>query len=203
MNPEDEAQCPGQTPGHRCLAAGEQIKNGWIASKPARIALVVGLLAIGAALRLIYARGLPVDFDQELHLAQARKMSLSPGAFYFPLAGPDKCHPALVVWLTAAANWAGRGNLFAIRVFFVFLHVVGLAGLYRLAGALFGCRVAVLALALATIDRNLITASAWPLEPYFRSLSFLVPGVACGGELDYCVDVHRPTEARQGGAFCR
>ncbi|MBN1866438.1 glycosyltransferase family 39 protein [Candidatus Sumerlaeota bacterium] len=130
-----------------------------------RTVAVVLLLLIGAGLRLAYACDLPLDYDEDRLLKEARKVSILPGeGFYFPLTGPGARHPGLFVWLLAAATGLGGDSLFAVRFFFVLLHTAGLFGLFCLVRSLFGCRAATIALALGAIDRFWIVESAKILE---------------------------------------
>lgn len=125
----------------------------------ARIAVLAVILLVAAALRVVYAIGLPMSGDEAGHLLLARQISLRPGEFHLPLDSPMSGHALGVVYVTAVADWALGDSLLGIRVVFIALHLFGLIGLYRLGATLFGHRVGLLALLLAAVDRHL-TASA-------------------------------------------
>jgi len=128
-------------------------------------AVAVGvILAVALAVRIVYAVGLPLNGDERDHLREARRISLRADDFYLPLDSPVSNHPLGMIYLTAAANWAGGGSLLAVRLAPVGLSLVGLVGLYLLAASLFGPRVALVALALAAVDRHLVASAGVFLE---------------------------------------
>jgi len=116
------------------------------------------------AVRVIYACALPLNGDEGHHIREARRISLQADDFYLPLDSPVSNHPLGVLYLTAAANWAGGGSLLAVRLAFVLLSLAGLVGLYFLADSLFGPRAALVALAIAAVDRHLVASAAVFLE---------------------------------------
>jgi len=138
-----------------------------------RVGAASGILLVALAVRLVYAYGLPLTHDERDHLQLAREISLRPGSFNLPLDSPATNHPLAAVYLTALADRAGGGNVFAIRVAFILLSLLGLAGLYALGASTFGPRVALLALSLAAVDRHLVTIAPVFLEPH--SMVFVVP----------------------------
>jgi len=131
------------------------------------------LLLLALAARVFYAYGLPLNGDELAHLEEARKLSLRPGSFDVPLDSQVTTHPLGVLYVTALANWVGGGSVFVVRQAFVALSLIGLVGLYVLAGWLFGPRVALIALALAAVDRHLVAAAGVFLES--PSVIFLAP----------------------------
>jgi tetratricopeptide (TPR) repeat protein len=120
------------------------------------------LLALGA--RVFYAYGLPLSYDEVQHLRTAREISLRPESFNLPLDSPGTSHALGAVYLTALYDWAGGGNVFVIRLAFIAMSMFGLVGLYVLGSSLFDSRVALIALALAAVDRSLVALAGVFLE---------------------------------------
>lgn len=133
-------------------------------------AVVLILLLVAASLRLVYAHGLPMNFDEVDHWNLALTVSLRPGAFHFPLGSPRTNHPLLCVYLIALGQWLGHGSVFFVRVVFVALSLGGLVGVCVLTKRLFGAKPALVALALAVVDRHLVTSAAVFLEPTYLNL---------------------------------
>ena len=146
--------------------SGQSLRRGgnWWEKQWVQIAAVGGLLALAFALRVIYAHGLPVTQDECEHWDVAKECSLRPGSFYIPLGSTRTNHPGLGLWLTALGDWLGGGSIFAIRVFFTFVQMFGLLGLFFLTRRLFGFQAALIALALGALDRHWIWATVVILE---------------------------------------
>ncbi|MHC4405837.1 MAG: tetratricopeptide repeat protein [Planctomycetota bacterium] len=105
-----------------------------------------------------------MNFDESRHLPAAREISLRADSFYLPLESPTTNHALGVLYVTALADWLGGGSVFVIRLTFVALSLFGLIGLYLLAESMFGGRVALVALALAALDRSLVAMAPVFLE---------------------------------------
>jgi Tfp pilus assembly protein PilF len=129
-----------------------------------QLALVVGVLLLALIARVFYAWGLPQQWDEALHLGACEEISLDPASLQLPISSPVTNHPLGVLYLTALAKWLGGGNVFVIRLVFVGLSLLGLVGVYRLSDVLFGRRVALVALALAALDRSLVALAPVFLE---------------------------------------
>lgn len=141
--------------------------------RTARAVCVSGILLVALGARVFHAYGLPLNYDESEHLRVARGISVNPSSFNLPLRTGLKGHPPGVVYLTALADWAGGGNVFVIRLVFVGLSMLGLVGVFVLGFSMFGPRVALLALALAAVDRSLVALSPVFLE--YSSVTCLVP----------------------------
>lgn len=132
--------------------------------------IVIGLLLAGFALRAVYAYGLPLNTDEEVHLQIARGFSVHPNTFNLPLGSRSTNHPVLSLYLTAAGWHLSGGSVFGTRVAFALFGCVGLLGVFLLARHLFGDLAAYLALALAAVDRHLITTQVLLLEPAYLAV---------------------------------
>ncbi|MBN1675423.1 MAG: glycosyltransferase family 39 protein [Kiritimatiellae bacterium] len=132
------------------------------------------LFALAVGLRLVYAFRLPLSPDEHNMLHIASRISLNPGHLHLPLGSNLTVHPLMAAYLTALGLWAGRGSVFAVRLVFILLSTVGLAGILQLTKRLFGMRAAVIALGLAAVDRYLIAYA-----PVFIETAglFLVPWI--------------------------
>jgi len=138
--------------------------------KRLRIGAVLVVLVIAATLRLIYADGLPLNLDESTHKELAAACSLRPATFNLPLGSRQTNHPLLTVYVIALGMWAGDGSVFFVRLVFVLFSLFGLVGLFYLTRMLFGFRAGLLALAIAAVDRHLITYAPVMLEPVFLCL---------------------------------
>jgi len=148
----------------RPLTTGKKIHAG----------AVIALLFFAMLLRLVYAHGLPLNYDEALQLPVAQRISLGPDTFYLPYGNPGSPHPVGILYLMAFGDWIGGGSVFVVRFVFIALSLFGLCGLYLLCRTCLGDTAAMIALILASIDRYLVTMSSTLLGP---ASIFLVPWV--------------------------
>ena len=132
--------------------------------------LISAILLAAMCLRMAYAHGLPPNYDEGNYAEVASTISLWPSTFHLPIASRQMDHPILCVYITALGLWIGQGSILFVRFLYIMISVVGLLGVLRLAQVLFGFRAAIVALALAAIDRHLVTNAVYMLEPVHLAL---------------------------------
>ena len=133
-------------------------------TKGAAWALLAAIILAAAVARSIYATGLPLNWDEHRHFKLAQEISVGGDYRYLPLSSPATNHALGVVYVTAFANWIGGGNELVLRLTFVAMSLFGLLGLYLLGVETFGRKAALVAVALAALDRHLTASSPIPLE---------------------------------------
>ena len=148
----------------------QRLANFWNAPGVRPAMLVSAILLAAMCLRMVYAHGLPVIYDERHYIDVASTISLWPGTFHVPLGSRQMDHPILSVYLTALGLWIGGGSTLFVRFLYILTSAVGLIGMFRLTQVLFGYRAALVALTLAAIDRHLVTSAVYMLEPVYLAL---------------------------------
>jgi len=137
-----------------------------------RTTLIVGaLLLLGFALRMLYAYGLPLSYDETVYLGVASRRART-GAARYPMTSRSIKHPMLTIHLTTACVWVAGESAIFVRFVYVLVRLGGLLGLYWLTRVLFGEKAALLALLLGALDRYLIS-TAPSFRPEALSLAFV------------------------------
>lgn len=129
--------------------------------------ITLSIVLVALLIRMVYAYDLTPNLDEEEKMAFARTISLDPDTFNLPFGDRISNHTVLSSYITAFGNWLGDGSIYVIRLVFILISLMGVAGLFQLTTALFGHRAANIAILIAALDHFLISSSVSFLEPVY------------------------------------